>query len=1449
MMPMSVCPPREHILDYLEGRLAEVDSQQLEQHVEDCSSCQQTMAQLSGPALLPQRDTMPHAGPTADPDSLPPTLPGCQLNGEVRFGGMGVVYFGTETALRRPVAVKVLRHHLAHRAEMVARFEAEAQVCAQLQHPGIVPVYQVGRLGDGRPFYAMKLVKGDTLADLLKRRVSPSADLLGMLGHFRRVCEAMAYAHAHNVLHRDLKPANVMVGAFGEVLLMDWGLAKLLGDSATQEPTPEPPSRAIEVGGDGTRAPTAGALGTIAYMPPEQATGLLEEVDKRSDVFGLGAILCAILTGRPPYVGPSEDHVLRQAMRGDLRDANERLGECGADEEMVALTRRCLSPSRENRPEDAGAVAKAVMDYLAGVEERLRQAEIQRAQAEVKAGEERKRRLVERQKRWVSLGLAAAVLLLVLGGGLAAWLANEQRTRRSQVEQRALEVLERAPAQLEEGWQAHDLTRLLAVKAEAARAVDIARSGSASPTVQQQAMAFLEQVEQRLPRVKANNVLREALLEVSAPQETSTYVADEKGHMVAQVRPSVDDQYASAFRQWGNLDVDRLEANELVERFRQEPEVVVQDVIAALDAWMLERWRQKRPGRPWQPLFIAANSLDNSKHRQQLRALLIGKSPEGGNSRRRLQELHGQVDPRTQPVLTVVLLAQAYRAVGDVAEAEAVLRAALAARPDQVVLLDALGKLMGSQGPARLGEAIACFRAIRARNPRLGLALGWALLWANQVAEGEAVLRDLVRQQPGNPEIHLSLGIALHNRGQFDEAIALHRQAIALKPDYYLGHTNLGISLKARGQLDEAIAAQHRAIALNPDSSIAYTNLGNALKDNGQMDEAIVCYRKALALGPRSPESHLNLGIALAARGEVDEAAAAYRKAIALKPDFPEAHYNLAVVLQAKGELDEAIACYRQTIALNSNYYRAHNNLGNALKASGKVEEAIACYHKAIALKPDFYHANSNLGVALQDRGELKEAIAAYQKAIALKPDHHLAHHNLGVALGRQGQTDEGLAALRKAIALKPDFNESHYNLGILLQARRQFEEAIAAYQKAIALKPDDPLAHNNLGVVLKEKGNLDDAIAVFRRAIALKPDYHLAHTNLGVALKDKGELDEAIVVLRKAIAVKPDFHLAHFQLGIALQRKRLVKEAIAAYQQAIALKPDYHQAHYNLGGVLASVGQREEALAAFRKVIALKPDYPLAYTGLGNALKARGQFDDAVTAYRKAITLDPNRAEVHFHLGSALREQGRFVESLECYQRGHALGLKRPGWKYPSADWVRDAERLVHLEKDLPEVLEGKTEVSIDRQIDYARLCVLAKRFQAAAQLCAAVFAADPKRAEDLRTTLRYNAASAAVLAGCGQGRDADRLDDRERARWRKQALDWLRADLALWDKRLASNPKARAAVVRAMQQWQRDVSLAGIRDREALSRLPELERKEWQQLWTEARDLHARADPSVKK
>src|SRR5262249_6781999 len=200
-------------------------------------------------------------------------------------------------------------------------------IAGQLQHPGIPAVHDLGTLPDGRPFLAMKLVKGQTLERLLKERPDPSVERGRFVAVFEGVCQAVGYAHAHGVIHRDLKPANVMVGAFGEVQVMDWGLAKVLvrhADPADPEATTGTAIRSVR-DSDGSETQAGSVLGTPAFMPPEQALGAVGRIDARSDVFGLGAILAVILTGKPPFDAGSAETVRIQAAQGNVADCFARL--------------------------------------------------------------------------------------------------------------------------------------------------------------------------------------------------------------------------------------------------------------------------------------------------------------------------------------------------------------------------------------------------------------------------------------------------------------------------------------------------------------------------------------------------------------------------------------------------------------------------------------------------------------------------------------------------------------------------------------------------------------------------------------------------------------------------------------------------------------------------------------------------------------------------------------------------------------------------------------------------------------------------------------------------------------------------------------------------------------------------------------------------------------------
>src|SRR5262245_50018010 len=245
--------------------------------------------------------------PSGDAPQAPPDTPRYRFEAFLARGGMGEVWRGRDTMLAREVALKVMRKPMFAEGEFGARFEEEARHVGRLEHPSIVPVYDVGELPDGRPFFVMKLIHGQTLAELLAARATPADELPRWVEVFEQVCAAVAFAHARGVIHRDLKPSNVMLGEFGEVLVMDWGIAKAL--AAKPQPAPLPPAPVLpapSVGGattgqEGSETLPGQAKGTPAFMAPEQAKGEAGRVGKASDVFGLGGILCVALTGQPPY--------------------------------------------------------------------------------------------------------------------------------------------------------------------------------------------------------------------------------------------------------------------------------------------------------------------------------------------------------------------------------------------------------------------------------------------------------------------------------------------------------------------------------------------------------------------------------------------------------------------------------------------------------------------------------------------------------------------------------------------------------------------------------------------------------------------------------------------------------------------------------------------------------------------------------------------------------------------------------------------------------------------------------------------------------------------------------------------------------------------------------------------------------------------------------------------
>ncbi len=493
--------------------------------------------------------------------------------------------------------------------------------------------------------------------------------------------------------------------------------------------------------------------------------------------------------------------------------------------------------------------------------------------------------------------------------------------------------------------------------------------------------------------------------------------------------------------------------------------------------------------------------------------------------------------------------------------------------------------------------------------------------------------------------------------------------------------------------------------------------------------------------------------------------------------------------------------------------------------------------------------ATAELFFALADRTPAAERAAVFlREARRRHPEDFWLNYQLAFCLGtlRRPQLEEAIHYATAAAALRPQSSGVRTTLAGLLLRRGQPEEAIAECHEALHLYPDDWGAHSNLGVALKAKGRLDEALNEFREAVRLARKSPAAHYNLGHLLADKGQMDEATREYREAVRLKKDYPEAHYHLAVALGDQGQLADAIAEFQEAIRLKKDYLQAHCDLGLYLTRSHRLDDAVAELRKAVQLRKDFAPAHNDLGIAFKEKGLFDEAINEFREAIRIQKDYAEAHCNLGNLLRRRGQFRGAAEELRLGHEIGSRNPRWPYPSAEWLRETERLADLDARLPRLLRGEARpADAEECLALARLCLDPKQLYAAsARWYGEAFAARPDLPGDLRSGHRYDAACAAALAGRGEGKDADHLDDKERARLRNQSLAWLRAELDAWRRVLDRQPdKARAVARQKIQQWLSDTDFNGVRGPDALAKLPAAEREPWRQLWADIAETVARA------
>jgi serine/threonine-protein kinase len=907
--------------------------------------------------------TAPDARPAGTVDAPPVAGPPAPLPAASRYqmlrlhasGGLGEVHLADDTELHRPVALKRLR---ADDPGSRCRFWREAEITARLQHPGVVPVYGLAADADGRPAYVMRFIEGEPLSEAIRRfhggresvaRRYHGVEFRQLLQHFIAACNAAAYAHSRGVVHRDLKPANIMLGRFGETLVVDWGVARTVEHDEADRAGGEATLRAT-VDATGERTLPGSVVGTPAYMSPEQAAGRWDVLGPASDIYGLGAVLYCLLTGWPPIANDSWPAMQQRIRRGDYPAPRQVHPAAPAALEAVALRAMALEPA--DRYGSALELAEEVQRWLAD----------EPVTAYREPWRERARRWVKRHRPLVT-GAAAALLAGVVSLAAATVLlaAANERERRAKAGERA------ARREVEE-----QRDRALAARARTRAALDAMTSEVAGDSLTTQP-ALSE--EQRRFLTSVLGYYEEFAAEPGEEREGR-------------------ERRALAHYRLGQIRTRLGQREEATDLFRRSAE-------------FYERLAADDPAAPEYPFNQAASLGSRGKLLAEL-----GRRPEAEAALRRAIELYERLAadhpaaPQYRRELAVGLgdlgnllselgqrpaAAAAYRRMAALGER---LAADDPAATDYRRILAAgltnLGTLLYELGqPA---EAVSAYRRAVEVQERLatdpgavpeyrhdlaaGLGnLGNVLLSLSRHAEAEAAYRRaiairerLAADYPAVPGYRRSLamgfdgmGSLLYLRGKRPEAEAAYRHAIELR---------------------ERLAAEHPAVpSYRRDLASSLHNLGNVLRDLAKGPEAEATYRRAIAIGERLADEHpgvpeyavglggsyCNLGHLLKDRGEPQAALEWYARALArLQPVaaagpglmpartyLRASHRGRAAALADLGRHAEAVPDWDRAIELDDGPMRDAFRLRRAdcLARSGEVARA-AAEAEALAQSP-----------------------------------------------------------------------------------------------------------------------------------------------------------------------------------------------------------------------------------------------------------------------------------------------------------------------------------------------------------------------------------------------------------------------------------------------------------------------------------------------------------------
>jgi eukaryotic-like serine/threonine-protein kinase len=1183
---------------------------------------------------------------------------------QIGEGGMGTVWMAQQTEpVKRVVALKLVKAGMDSR-QVIARFEAERQALALMDHPNIAKVFDAGAASNGRPYFVMELVKGVPITRYCDDHQLTPRQRLEL---FVPVCQAVQHAHQKGVIHRDLKPTNILIALYDDrpvPKIIDFGVAKATGQQLTEQ--------TLHTG-------FGAVVGTVEYMSPEQATFNQLDIDTRSDIYALGVLLYELLTGSPPFSRKELEKAGMLEMLRVIREqdpskpsiklsSSEALPTLSANRgtEPAKLTKlvrgeldwivmKALEKDRSRRYETANGFAMDVQRYLAD----------EPVQACPPSVGYRFRKFARRNK--AALVLVASVAAALLAGTI---ISTWQAVRASKAEQKAQANFEKA----------REAVKRMLTRVAQEELVDVPWMEPVRKVLLEDAVQFYEQLladrttDPEIRLATAHAQLDLVIIHNKEGEPQCRWESDQRaGHAI--------DGGAVGGEKTGQFEYRIRRALELLEPLVKE---YAEDwryragLARALHhqshqtAWDPERWTE---------------AVQLLRRAVELQESVVSATPDSAENAFQLAD-------------TFQMLGNALSTGGRSEEAVAAYRRAVAigervtARdPNNAAHLRAqmrgltgIAGLLSKKEPAQAEALLLRAQALAPRFQAAGRKTG--LLF-----DSSAVALASVEQGLGN--LYQSQGRTKDAQAAFRRALAVYQKYSSDFPSlrFYRERlawaaSRLGDALTDPADRKEAescyrtsIEAHEKLVADSPKSPLyrkglvrAYRPLGGLLEATDRPEEAEKALRRALSLalqlGEDSPEleyrleagwSCERLGLLLERTKRPDEAEERYRQAIKIfqtaVADRPAGHESrsyigytyghLATLHRDNGKPKEAEEAARQSLAV-------FDKLAADFPEQAKYREALAnTYQWQLAR---IFDASARPKDAENAR---RQALSILQKLAADFPGESQYWHKLGALQHSFAHHDDAVTSFSKALKVDAASWESWHLRGIAFAKLGQWEKAVADQTRATDLKSDHPWSWYQRGLGHSRLNQWDKAVAEFSKAIELKRDYWQAYHDRGLSLGKLDQWEKAVADQTQAVKLNPDHPWSWHQRGLAHSRLTQWEKAIADFSKAIELKQDLWQAYHDRGWPLSKLGQWDKVIADQTKALELNPKHWWSLSRRGDAYSALTQWDKAIADYTEAIELGPTEPYVWVSKASAHARLNQLDQAMAELRQAVAKGYR----------------------------------------------------------------------------------------------------------------------------------------------------------------------------------------------